>query len=163
MPCQFFPERLACQLLVLGALLATAAPAFAASQTVLPFGPATWQEIASSRLRPLVVVFSATDCVHCPRVIDELAATLRQSRSRARLTVVVMDGAGQEQALLADRYYRHASTLYAFDGNATALRFTVNPDWRGLTPYVALVPASGTARFHSGHPPADALRDFLRP
>jgi hypothetical protein len=80
-----------------------------------------------------------------------------------RLAVVVMDGAGQEKLLRADRHYRHANLLYAFDGDGMALRFKVNPEWRGLTPYVALIPATGETRFHTGSPPADAVRAFLRP
>lgn len=163
MPFRFFPERRMRLLVFLGALLVAVAPAFSASHTVRPFDATTWQEMGTSTHRPLVVVFSTTDCVHCPRVIDALASTLRQSRSRARLAVVVMDGAGQEAALQADRHFRQANALYAFNGDATALRFKVNPDWRGLTPYVALIPSTGAVRFHSGPPPAAALREFLRP
>ena len=97
------------------------------------------------------------------KAIDDLAAAIRKSGSRASLAVVVMDGAGQEDALRADRHYRRAKLLYAFDGEAMALRYTVNPGWLGLTPYVALIPAAGPASFHAGLPPADVLRAFLRP
>lgn len=161
--CPFFPERRLRLLAVLGALLATVATAFAAPQDILPFVAETWSELGRSPQRPMAVVFSTTDCVHCPKVIDNLAATIRKSGSRARLVVVVMDGAGQEAALLADRHYRQANALYAFVGDGMALRFKVNPDWRGLTPYVALIPATGETRFHTGPPPAAAMRAFLRP
>lgn len=163
MSCRSLLERRVRPLAVLAALLAPIAPAGAAPQAVLGFGANTWRELAHTKGHPRVVVFSTTDCVHCPRVIDELAATMRQSNSRARLAVVVMDGAGQEADLIKDRHYRGAHALYAFDGDAQALRHTVNPDWRGLTPYVALIPAKGTARFHAGSPAAHVLREFLRP
>lgn len=163
MSCPFFPERRLRLLAVLGALLAPVATALAAPQDILAFVAETWSELCRSPQRPMAVVFSTTDCVHCPKVIDSLAATIRNSGSRARLVVVVMDGAGQEAALRADRHYHQANVLYAFDGNAMALRYKVNPDWRGLTPYVALIPATGAPRFHMGPPPPDALRAFLRP
>ncbi|OHC61699.1 MAG: hypothetical protein A3H93_06045 [Rhodocyclales bacterium RIFCSPLOWO2_02_FULL_63_24] len=146
--------------MVLGALLGWSASAAAAS-AILPFGADTWSELQRSSARPMAVVFSTTDCTHCPGVIDGLAAVIKKSRSGVRLVVVVMDGAGQEDALRQDRHYRNAHVLYAFDGDALALRFKVNPDWRGLTPYVALLPASGAAQFHTGAPPPDALRSFL--
>jgi len=75
---------------------------------------------------------------------------------------VVIDGAGQEQELTRDRHYRKAQALYAFDGDAQALRHAVNPAWRGLTPYVALIPATGSTSFHSGAPSAAAWRNFRR-
>lgn len=163
MSCLFSLERRARLLVLLGGLLASATPAFAAPRAILPFGADTWSELGQSPSRPMVVVFSTTDCVHCPRVIDDMAEAIRKARVKTRLVVVVMDGAGQEKALRADHHYRKASAIYSFDGDAMALRFTVNPDWRGLTPYVALIPAAGVARFHAGPPPSDALRALLRP
>jgi hypothetical protein len=163
MSCQLFLERRARFLVLIGGLFASAATAFAAPANILPFGMETWKELGQSPSRPMVVVFSTTDCGHCPAVIDSLAQEIRKSRSKIRLAVVVMDGAGQEKALLADRHYRDANLLYAFDGDAMALRFKVNPGWRGLTPYVALIPASGAPRFHTGAPPPDVVRAFLRP
>lgn len=163
MSCQSSLECRTRLVVLVGAWIASAAAAVAAPSAVLPFGANTWGELARSPSRPRAVVFSTTDCTHCPAVIDSLADAIRKSRSAARLVVVVMDGAGQEEALLADRHYRSANVLYAFDGDAMALRYKVNPAWRGLTPYVALIPATGEAGFHTGTPPAAALRTFLRP
>ncbi|MCX7165278.1 MAG: hypothetical protein NTV11_03265 [Rhodocyclales bacterium] len=163
MSCQFSLERRARLLVLLGGLLASTAPAFAAPRTILPFTADTWTDLVHSPSQPMVVVFSTTDCAHCPRVIDDIAEAIHKARATTRLVVVVMDGAVQEGALRKDRHYRKANALYVFDGDAMALRFTVNPDWRGLTPYVAFVPATGAARFHAGPPPSDVLRTFLRP
>jgi hypothetical protein len=149
-------------LALLGSLLACVVPAYAAPSAILPFGADTWTELGRSPSRPMVVVFSTTDCGHCPKVIEGIADDIRRTRSRARLAVVVMDGVGQEEALRGDRHYRRADALYAFDGDAMALRYRVNPAWRGMTPYVALIAAEGPVRFHLGAPPPDALRDFLR-
>lgn len=166
MSCRFFPsfpERWPRLIAVLGALLAPVATLAAAPLAVLPFGANTWSDLAHSQRRPLVVVFSTTDCTHCPQAIDDLATAIRKAGSRVRLAVVVMDGAGQGEALRADPHYRKANLLYAFAGDAMALRFKVNPDWRGLTPYVALIPAAGAIRFHAGPPPPEVVRAFLRP
>lgn len=161
MSCRSFLERRARLVVLIGGWIATAATA--APPAVLPFATNTWSELARSPSRPLAVVFSTTECTHCPAVIASLADAIRKARSKARLVVVVMDGAGQEEALRADRHYRQADGLYAFDGDAMALRYQVNPAWRGLTPYVALIPATGETAFHTGAPPAAALQSFLRP
>lgn len=145
------------------ALLAVSAGTFAAPTAVQRFGPQAWGDLQRAGAKPQVVVFTTTDCSHCPAVIDALAATLRKSALKPRLVVVVMDGAGQEAALLADRHYRQADALLAFDGDAVSLRYRVNPDWRGLTPYVVLLPAGGVPRYFNGAPPAAALRALLQP
>jgi hypothetical protein len=145
------------------ALLSTSAGPLAAPATVQPFGPQTWGDLQRAGAKPQVVVFSTTDCSHCPAVIDGLATSLRKSALKPRLVVVVMDGAGQEAELLADRHYRQADALHAFDGDAVNLRYRVNPDWRGLTPYVVLLPAGGGPRYFNSAPPAGALRALLHP
>ena len=161
MLCRSCPDRWLRTLLLAGIVLSAPA-AWSAPRAINPFIAETWQELSLSARRPMVVVFSTTDCTHCPAVIDSLAASIHASRSAARLVVVVMDGAGQEQALRGDPHYRKANVLYAFDGDATALRFRINPDWRGVTPYVALIPAVGTTHFYTGAPPRDALQVLLR-
>ena len=149
---------------ILAVLLIGTAPVSvaAAPQSVQPFDANTWSKLKQSQQMPSVVIFSTTDCTHCPRVIDEMAMALRNAKIKARLIVVVMDGAGHENALRKNRHYRDARDLYVFDGDEVALRYSVNPEWRGLTPYVALLPVKGEARFHSGSPPADAVRTFLK-
>lgn len=161
MSCLSKTKRFAC--LLLCALWATLAAPSIAAPTVRPFGKNTWQELKSAPQRPLAVVFTTTDCTHCPKVIDRLAAKLRQPRASARLVVVVMDGAGQEASLGQNPHYRQAGRLYAFAEDETMLRYAVNPDWRGLTPYVALLPAAGAPRFHTGAPPDAAVDRLLQP
>lgn len=163
MSCLSLIKRRMRLLALLGGLLASVVPACAAPSAIRPFGAETWNELGRSPARPLVVVFSTTDCGHCPKVIEGIADDIRRTRARARLAVVVMDGAGQEDVLRGDSHYRRADALYAFDGDAMALRHKVNPAWRGMTPYVALIAADGAIRFHLGAPPPAVLRDFLRP
>jgi hypothetical protein len=137
--------------------------ALAAPGGVQAFGVDTWAKLQRSAVKAQAVVFTTTECVHCPVVIEQLATALGRSPRRVGLAVVVMDGQDQPAALLADRHYRLADTLYAFDGDTLALRHRVNPEWRGLTPYVVLLPAKGPARYFNGAPSADALRSFLQP
>lgn len=156
--CPSIPDRLR----RLALLLVLICPlAFATSSQVQSFTAATWDELLATRNGPLVVVFSTTDCTHCPKAIDQIAATLGRKGRRARLAVVVMDGAEQEGVWQSEPWYRRADHLYAFDGSAAAIRHRVNPAWRGITPYVVLLPATGVPQFFNGAPPAATLRNFL--
>lgn len=136
--------------------------ALAAPGGVQDFGIDTWAKLQRNAVKAQAVVFTTTECAHCPAVIERLATALGKPPRRVGLAVVVMDGQEQPAALLADRHYRLADTLYAFDGNSLALRHRVNPEWRGLTPYVVLLPAKGPARYFNGAPPAAVLQSFLQ-
>lgn len=136
--------------------------AWAAALPILPFSMDSWAKLSHSAGRPSIVVFSTTDCLYCPAVIDHLADYLKKHRAKARLLVVVMDGAEAGEALRSDPHYQLADALYVFNGNDMALRSTVNPQWRGITPYVAFMPATGTPQFTLGEPTAAALDAFLR-
>ena len=149
--------------ILVAALLGGAVSVFAAPASVQHFDRETWNTLQRTGGRPQAVVFSTTDCSHCPAAIKQLAAALRTAPSKPRLAVVVMDGQGHEAMLQADKNYRLADALYVFDGDAVSLRYRVNPDWRGLTPYVVLLSASGAPRYFNGVPPAAALRTFLQP
>lgn len=103
---------------------------------------------------PAVVVFTATTCAYCPAVIDGLSSAIQRSRVRAPLVAVVTDAtAGEDDAtLLADAHYRLADRLFAFSGPERTLRYAVNPQWRGITPYVGFVSAGGDVRWVLGAP-----------
>lgn len=147
----------------LAAWIATSAAA--APQAVGSFDGVTWRSLQASLDRPTAVVFSTTDCVHCPAAIEALAREIRRrkwmtgeraigtratgkratGKRAAELVVVVMDRApGDDDArLMRDAHYRAADRLFAFSGQGAALRYSVNPDWRGVTPFVAfLVPGA---------------------
>jgi hypothetical protein len=138
--------------------------AHAAGPTVVPtieaFTAERWQQLLATE-RPAAVVFSTTDCAYCPAAIDALAKELRASHRKAKLMVVVMDGEGQEAALQADTHYRHADRLYTFQGNPVALRYAVDPHWRGMTPYVALIARHGAPAFFIGTPKREVLASTL--
>lgn len=147
-------------LLLVGLLLPAAG--FSAPKNVEAFVQPTWAQLAKPQAGPSAVVFTTTDCAFCPDVIDSLAKSIRpRGRAGARLVVVVMDGAGKSRDLLRNAHYRKADRLFAFEGNELALRHAVNPEWRGLTPYVALVAPSGAVQFVTGPPSLQEVQALL--
>ena len=105
-----------------------------------------------------IVVFTSTDCAHCPAALAEIEHQRRRlagaGRVSAELRVVVMDAEPADDELLQHAPYRVADRLLAFDGPANRLRHAVNPRWIGVTPYVALLPAEGAPTFVMGVPDA---------
>jgi len=116
---------------------------------------ATWQRLRESLPRPAIVVFTATWCPHCPAVLADLTAVARVRA--APLVAVVLDGAAVA-GLSSALPYRHADRLFVVEGDETALRHAVDPRWRGVLPYVALLGADGSAPvFVAGMPSVGLL------
>lgn len=153
--------RLARSLLGL-ALLSGAAAAGAAPKQVEAFSAQSWAALQAGLKAPAMVVFSSTDCVHCPGVLKDLTA--QRQPLKATLIAVVMDQApgGDDAALLANPHYRLADRLLAFDGQGQVLRYAVNPQWRGMTPYVALLRPGMAAQFVMGPPSRSDLQAWLQ-
>ncbi len=130
------------------------APAMAAPRTVEAFDAGTWPTLQSTLKAPAVVVFSTTDCAHCPAVIEQLSRGIVQRKLKASLLVVVMDAVpGEADAdLLQNPHFQPAHRLLAFDGQAPALRHAVNPRWRGVTPYVVFLAPKQPAVAVTGPP-----------
>lgn len=128
----------------------------AAPGRVEPFDTAAWARLQGPGATPAVIVFTSTTCAYCPAVIESLSRELRERRLRAELVAVVMDAApGDADALLlADKHYRPADRLFAFAGPERPLRHAVDPQWRGITPYVGFVAPSGELRWVLGTPSA---------
>lgn len=141
-------------LVLLGGGVALAQVAEAAPRAVEAFDSAAWQALQSGLERPTAVVFSTTDCVHCPAVIETLRRDIRQRKLKATLIVVVMDVApGEADAtVLQNAEYRLADRLFAFAGQAPAIRHAVDPRWRGVTPYVSFLAPNRQAAAVTGPP-----------
>jgi hypothetical protein len=144
-------------------LLVGAGAAGAAPRAVEPFDETTWAALQGDKATPSVVVFTTTDCAHCPAVIEQLAVELRQRQLGATLVAVVMDQAPGEDdaALLANAHYRGATRLLAFAGPAAALRHQVQPRWRGVTPFVAFIAPPAATVTVAGPPPAEMLQRYV--
>ena len=140
-----------------------ASPALPAeSRRIESFDHTTWQRLQAELPRPAVVVFTATWCANCPEVLRRLAEVRRANGLSSPLVVVVMDGDGHPR-LLEEPHYRPADRLLVFDGEEAMLRHTVQPQWRGVTPYVALLPRKGATAFVAGPPSAAQIESWLRP
>lgn len=150
-----------------GASILLASCAFAVTVTnaapsiVEPFDAGTWERLQQELPRPAVIVFTATYCATCPAVIAKLSDALKERGIAGDVVAVVIDEADEPQ-LLKSEHYQHASRLFLFDGNEVSLRHRVDPRWRGVTPYVALLPIKGEPAFVAGTPDDAQIVAWLR-
>ncbi len=138
--------------------------AVAAPRAIETFDGTTWQALQGALERPAVVVFSTTDCVHCPAVMEALSREIRARKLNATLVAVVMDIApgDADAALMRDAHYRRADRLFAFAGQAPALRYAVDPGWRGVTPFVAFLLPHQTPVSVAGPPSAHVIETWAK-
>jgi thiol-disulfide isomerase/thioredoxin len=135
--------------------------ATAAPPKVEPFDVATWERLQKESPRPSAVVFTATYCANCPAVLTQLSDALKKKGLKGDVVAVVIDDA-DTQELLKSNHYLAATRLYLFSGNEAALRYKVEPRWRGVTPFVALIGADGQMRFATGAPSDAQLATWLK-
>lgn len=141
-------------------LLAGATLQTQAASKIETFDSHTWQRLQKELPRPAAVIFSTTDCSHCPTIIAAMAEHLKARKPQVPLIVVVMDGDGLAD-LLQEPHYQPASRLFVFKGQTAALQYGVNPSWRGITPYVALLPRAGETKQVLGKPSALEMENWL--
>ena len=156
-----FPERAsrARRWALLAALLVVVS-GVTATPKLEDFTQGTWQQWLKEMPRPAIVVFSTTYCPTCPQVFSDLADSVRKAGTGVPLITVVMDAEGQND-LPHLKHYRYADRIFVFRGPEAALRFSVDPQWRGVTPYVALFRQDGAPRLFAGKPDPEALRAVL--
>ncbi len=135
---------------------------FAASSFVEPFEQTTWRSLVGKQKQPALVVFTSVTCMHCPAAIKRLASKRSVIAAHVPLYVVSMD-AESNAALLEDSHYAPADRLFLFRGRSQVLQFSVNPEWRGMTPYVGFIDSRGGVSFSLGEPKDALLSDWLRP
>jgi hypothetical protein len=152
--------RVAKNLVMLWAV-ATGMPALAGPASVEAFDKSTWPALVRTARLPAIVVFTSVTCTHCPGAIANIARQRAAKASQVSLMVVSMD-ADDDAALLRDAHYAPADRLFAFRGHPQALQFAVNPDWRGMTPYVAFIDGKGGAKFVLGEPRTAMLDLWLK-
>jgi hypothetical protein len=143
-------------------LLVLMQSSFAAPSLVEPFDQTTWRSLISKQQQPALVIFTSVTCIHCPAAIKRLATKRSAIASQIPLVVVSMDGESNA-ALLQDPHYASADRLFLFRGRSQALQFSVNPEWRGMTPYVGFIDSRGGVRFSLGEPRDALLSEWLRP
>jgi hypothetical protein len=124
------------------------------------FEAATWAELQANLPRPSAIVFTATYCATCPAVLGKIASALDAHDVEGEVIAVVIDEA-QDEELLESKHYERASRLFLFSGNEASLRYEVDPRWRGVTPYIALLPAKGKPLFSAGSPSEEQIATWL--
>ena len=145
----------------IGSLVLLCTQVFAAPTELEIFDKSTWPALLSSKQQPAMIVFSSVSCTHCPGAIERLAARRAASQSATRLYVVLMDSE-DDMAALSSPHHRLADRLFAFRSRAQPIQYAVNPDWRGMTPYIAYVDGKGGARFVLGEPDERTLAIWLK-
>jgi hypothetical protein len=134
----------------------------AAPREVERFDAKTWARLQQELPRPAVVVFTATYCSNCPALIAKLAKRMSARGLKQPVVAVVIDEATPEE-LLTNEHYRSVGRLFSFDGDEAKLRYIVDPRWRGLTPYVALIDHRGAVTFVAGTPSDSQFDKWLKP
>ncbi len=150
-----FRSTICASLLALAAAAASAAPA-----RVESFDKSSWQVLSAPRTQPAIVVFTSVGCTHCPGAIRRLSAQRASLAPRVAMLVVSVDSE-DDAALLRDPHYAPADRLFAFRGRSQVLQHAVNPEWRGMTPYVALLDGRGGVQFVLGEPKPALLDAWL--
>lgn len=145
----------------IGLLMLLCAQVFAAPTEVETFDKSSWSALLGDKRQPAMIVFSSVSCTHCPSTIERLAARRAASQSATRLYIVLMDSE-DDLAALGIPHHRLADRLFAFRGRAQPLQYLVNPDWRGMTPYIAYVDGKSAVRFVLGEPDDRTLAVWLR-
>ena len=146
---------------VISFLMLLCSQVFAAPTTVETFDKSTWPVLLSQHRQSAMIVFSSVSCTHCPGAIERLAARRAVSQSATRLYVVLMDSE-DDVAALSSPHHRLADRLFAFRGRAQPIQYAVNPDWRGMTPYIAYVDGKSAVRFVLGEPDDRTLASWLK-
>lgn len=164
------PEALSCTrrttaAILLATLLSIPVLARATPQGVEGFDLTAWNTLKTGVRKPTVVVFTATYCAHCPAVFDQVARAIAQKQLNMDLLGVVMDRSpgDDDAALLANAHYKQTARLFAFDGQAQALRYAVDPKWRGVTPYIAVLSPKRPPRILIGMPSDQAVLGWAQP
>lgn len=140
-------------------LLLWSSNSLAAPPHVELFHAGTWQQLQSSLPRPAAVVFTATYCASCPAVLEKLRDTLRERQLTQTVVAVLIDDV-EDDASLSSHHFAAASRLFVFAGDEAKLRYGVDPRWRAITPYVALL-GKNKVEFVAGMPNDAQVADWL--
>lgn len=129
--------------------------------TVKPFDEGTWAKLLKTGPRPAAYMFTTTYCSACPAVFQEIRDATKKSKSTPELIVVLMDAEGSN-ALRHASHFKGMTQLFSFDGYEPAIRSTIDPTWRNITPYVVLVDRNGVVQRGVGSPTQRSFRKWLQ-
>jgi hypothetical protein len=69
----------------------------------------------------------------------------------------------EDAALLAKPHYRQTRRLFAYDGQAPKIHYGVEPKWRGVTPFIALLRPGQPPRWQVGAPTDADIASWAAP
>ena len=141
--------------------LALARSTSIAISSVAPFDAGTWARLVEKGPRPAAYLFTATTCARCTDVFEKLRVFVMDAHRPVELAGVVMDVEGVRAVEHGARHYIGLTRLYAFHGDAAALRQSVDPQWTGATPYIVLLGRDGSVLRSAGAPDATMLKKWL--
>jgi hypothetical protein len=139
---------------------AAPAPSVPAVSGVGDFDASTWGLLLQSGPRPAAYLFTTSYCSTCPDAFAKLNEAVRHKRQAIPLVAVMMDVAGT-QALRHALHFPGLTRMYAFDGFEPAIRYSVDPAWPNVTPYIVLIDKKGRVQRSIGPPTPKALRAWL--
>ena len=128
---------------------------------VAPLDAPTWQRLLDKGPRPAAYLFATTGCTPCQSAFRQLRDYVLTQRRMAELVVVWMD-VERFKALEHASEFQSATRVYAFHGDAAAIRRSIEPHWPDAEPFIVLVDRSGFVMRHSGAPSAQLLQQWLQ-
>jgi hypothetical protein len=132
----------------------------AATGAPTAFDETTWATLLQTGPRPAAYLFTTSYCSTCPDAFAKVQAGAASRRMSVPLAVVMMDVDGN-QALRHAAHFQGLTQMYAFDGFDAAIRYSVDPQWPNVTPYVVLIDKKGRLQKFIGPPTPKALRAWL--
>ncbi len=122
------------------------------TQTVKPFTHETWESVLKNGKRPSVWVFTASDCTHCPAVIKQLIEYRKHKKLSFALMVVQTNEGDVKKPVKLKSNIKVGDHLYQFSGQKQRIQYSINPQWRGIVPYVVMLPNQGGIQYTMGLP-----------
>ena len=131
------------------------------SLQIKPFNEETWAKLLKTGPRPAAYMFTTSYCTACPAVFQEVRDATSKSRTRPELIVVMMDAEGPN-ALRHTSHFKGMTQFFTFEGYEPAIRSTIDPTWRNITPYVVLIDRHGGIQRGVGSPTSQSLKQWLQ-
>mgnify|MGYP003337051997 CR=1 FL=1 len=128
---------------------------------VIPFDEKSWPALTAKGPRPAAYLFTTSFCSTCPEAFSVIHSATLKARQKVELAAVMMDVEGDKARRHANHFHG-MSKLYAFNGYETAIRYSVDPHWQNITPYVVLIDRHGVAQTMIGSPSHESLRVWLQ-
>ena len=155
--------RSALRVLLYLALLAGAVPA--QSGELIDFEPGSWRQLAQARAgRPFIVHLWGLTCAPCRTELPEWGKLVAE---KPGVEILILHAERMPpdprmvQDMLAESGFAEEKTWAFAEGMAQALRFEIDPKWRGELPVTIFVRGDGAREMTVGPADLDAVRRWI--